>query len=58
MVKRPYAFLDWRLAVWAMGIDDVDVAELEALEGRFGAFNNVLPGETDVIDAVSGRREA
>lgn len=33
-----------------MGIDDVDVVELQPFQGREGAFDDMLAGEAMVVD--------
>jgi hypothetical protein len=41
-----------------MGVDDVDVAELETCECGFGAFDEVLAAEAQVVDFVAGSRQS
>jgi hypothetical protein len=57
VVEGADCFLDGRVAVWAVGVQDVDVRQLEALEGGFGGFDEVFAGEAKVVDFVAGRRE-
>jgi hypothetical protein len=45
------------VAVWPVGVEDVDVGELEAGEGCGGGFDEVFAGEAEVVDFVAGRRE-
>lgn len=39
-----------------MGIDEVDVFEVEALEGGGDTFNDVFPGKTFVVYGVRAVR--
>ncbi len=52
VVEGPDRLLDRRVPVWAVGVDEVDVGEAQALEGEVEAFDYVLAGESDVVDAV------
>jgi len=38
-----------------VGVEDVDVGELEALEGGGGAFDEVLARDAEVVDLVARR---
>lgn len=45
MVEGADCFFDGRVAVWAVGVEDVDVGELQAREGGGGGFEEVFAGE-------------
>lgn len=53
MVEGAYGFFHRRIAVWAMGVDNVDVRELETFKGKVGAFDDVFARETDIVYFVA-----
>lgn len=52
VVEGPHRLLHGGVAVGAVGVDDVDVVEAEALERVVHALDDVLPGEALVVDGV------
>lgn len=54
VVECSDGFFDWGVTIRPVGVDDVDIAELEALESGVGSFDQMLAGETDVVDSVAG----
>ena len=45
------------MPVRAVGVDDIDVAELQSFEGGLGAFDEVLAREAEVVDFGAGAGE-
>lgn len=54
MVERTDDFVNGRIAVGAVGVDDVDVGEAKALKREVQAFDDVFAGEADIVDGVGG----
>lgn len=52
MVEGADSLLHGGLAVGTVGVDEVDVFEVQALQGSVDTLNNVLSGETQVVDRV------
>ncbi len=52
VVECADGFFDGGVAVGAVGVDEVDVGELEAGEGGVDAFDDVFAGEAAVVDGV------
>lgn len=52
MVEGADGLFDGRVAVGTVREDEVHVVELEAGKGGVHAFDYVLAGEADVVDAV------
>lgn len=49
MVEGSDCFFHGGISVWSVGVDQVDVVELEAFEGLVHAFDDVLSGEPNVV---------
>ena len=54
VVEGANCFLNGRVAIGAVGVQNVDVGELQTLQGGFCGFNQVLAGEAEVVDFVAG----
>lgn len=52
VIEGADSLLHGRLAIGAVGIDEVDVLEIEALQGGVDTLDDVLAGETVVVDFV------
>lgn len=52
VVEGADGLLHGRLAIGTVGVDEVDVLEVQALQGGVDTLDNVLSGEAQVVDGV------
>ena len=51
-IESPHRLFHWSQAVGAMGIDDINIFQPEAIQRRLQSFNDVLPGQSMIIDEI------
>ena len=54
MVERAHNLFNGRLTVRAVGVDNVDIGQVQALQGQIQAFDNVFAREAFVVERVGG----